>query len=246
MSAKNHNTIVPYSDLKESKKTQVSTMFDTISSEYDKLNRLITFGIDKSWRKKLVKTIVKLQPEKVLDVATGTGDLAIAIATKCNAHIIGLDISAGMLEVGKQKILDRTLQTQIEMVIGDSEHIGYPDNHFDAVTVAFGVRNFENLEAGLSEIVRVLKPGGTLAVLETSMPTNPILKFIYQIHGRIVLPLFGKLFSRDQRAYRYLADSAEAFPYNEKFVNILLHSGFSKALYHPQTFGAACIYYAKK
>lgn len=246
MSTKNHNTIVPYSNLSESKKTQVSTMFDTISVEYDKLNRLITFGIDQSWRKKLVKAIVQLQPKKVLDVATGTGDLAIAIATKCKAEVIGLDISAGMLEVGKQKVLDRTLQKQIDMVIGDSENLAYPDNHFDAVTVAFGVRNFENLERGLTEIARVLKPGGTLAILETSMPTHPILKFVYQIHGRIVLPLFGKLFSRDQRAYQYLADSAEAFPYNEKFVNILLSSGFTKAIHHPQTFGAACIYYAEK
>jgi demethylmenaquinone methyltransferase/2-methoxy-6-polyprenyl-1,4-benzoquinol methylase len=246
MSSENHQKVVPYKERKDSKKKQVSTMFDTISSEYDKLNRMITFGVDLSWRKKLVHHIVSLGPETVLDVATGTGDLAIAIASSSQAKVTGLDISAGMLEVGKQKIQLQHLNNQIDMVIGDSENLNYSDQSFDAATVAFGVRNFENLEVGLSEILRVLKPGGTLAILETSMPTNPILRLLYKVHGRIILPLFGKLFSRDPRAYKYLSDSAEKFPYNERLTQVLIQVGFSKASYHPQTFGAACIYYAEK
>jgi len=246
MSLEKHQKIVPYKERKESKKKQVSTMFDTISSEYDKLNRMITFGVDLSWRKKLVHHIVALNPETVLDVATGTGDLAIAIAESSQAKVTGLDISPGMLEVGKQKIQLQHLHHQIDMVIGDSENLSYADQSFDTATVAFGIRNFENLEIGLSEIFRVLKPGGTLAILETSMPTNPLLKSMYKIHGRIILPLFGKLFSRDPRAYKYLSDSAEQFPYNERLTRVLISVGFSKATYHPQTFGAACIYYAEK
>jgi demethylmenaquinone methyltransferase/2-methoxy-6-polyprenyl-1,4-benzoquinol methylase len=238
MSSEKHQKIVPYKERKDSKKIQVSTMFDTISSEYDQLNRMITFGVDLSWRKKLVHHIVSLDPETVLDVATGTGDLAIAIAASSKAKVTGLDISPGMLEVGKQKVQSQQLKHQIDMVIGDSENLSYADQCFDAATVAFGVRNFENF--------RVLKPGGTLAILETSMPTNPILKLVYKIHGRIILPLFGKLFSRDPRAYKYLSDSAEKFPYNEKLTEVLIHVGFSKASFHPQTFGAACIYYAEK
>ena len=242
MSSEKNQKIVPYKERKDSKKIQVSTMFDTISSEYDQLNRMITFGVDLSWRKKLVHHIVSRARETVLDVATGTGDLAIATAALSKAKVTGLDISPGMLEVGKQKVQSQQLNHQIDMVIGDSENLSYTDQSFDAATVAFGVRNFENLEVGLAEIFRVLKPGGTLAILETSMPTNPILKLLYKVHGRIILPLFGKLFSRDPRPYKYLSDSAEKFPYNERLTEVLIQVGFSKASYHPQTFGAACIY----
>lgn len=221
-------------------------MFDTISKEYDGLNRVISFGIDVKWRNKVVAMVAKTNPETVLDIATGTGDLAISLAKTNAKSIVGLDISDGMLEVGRQKIKTKNLDGIIKMVIGDSENLPFETNSFDAITVAFGVRNFENLEKGLSEILRVLKPNGIFVILETSVPTNPVCKLGYNLYTKYMLPTIGKLFSKDKVAYRYLSESASKFPYGEALNNILRKIGFIHVEDLPQTLGAATIYKASK
>ena len=238
--------ITPYKDSSLSKKEQVAQMFDTISGNYDNLNRVISFGIDVKWRKKVLKMIGKSHPKTILDIATGTGDLAILMAQTKAEKIIGLDISAGMLEVGVQKIANKNLSKTIEMVLGDSENMPFEDDYFDAITVAFGVRNFENLEKGLSEILRVLKPNGTFVILETSVPDKTPYKQGYEFYSKNILPLIGKLFSKDNVAYGYLSESAAAFPYGEKLNNILRKIGFIDVVALPQTFGVATIYSASK
>ncbi len=238
--------VTPYKDSTASKKEQVATMFDTISGHYDGLNRVISFGIDIKWRNKVVKLVSEKKPERVLDVATGTGDLAINLVRTGASEIIGLDISAGMLDVGKEKVTAKKLDNTIKMVLGDGEKIDYPDNHFNAITVSFGVRNFENLEQGLSEIYRVLKPGGIFVVLETSIPTKTPFKQGYNFYSTKILPLIGKLFSKDKVAYAYLSESAASFPYGIKFNNILKKIGFNNIEDRPQTFGVATIYTASK
>ncbi|WP_335966054.1 bifunctional demethylmenaquinone methyltransferase/2-methoxy-6-polyprenyl-1,4-benzoquinol methylase UbiE [Galbibacter sp. PAP.153] len=239
--------ITPYEDSQLGKKQQVTQMFDTISGKYDGLNRVISFGIDVKWRGKVVAMINGTNPESILDIATGTGDLAINMALKTNAQkIVGLDISAGMLEVGKQKVAEKSLTSKIEMVLGDSEALPFDDNSFDAITVAFGVRNFEDLEKGLSEIFRVLKKGGVFVVLETSVPTKPPYKQGYNIYTRTLLPTIGKLFSKDRSAYAYLSKSASVFPFGDEFNNILRKIGFISVEDKPQTFGVATIYKAFK
>lgn len=238
--------VKPYKNSDLRKKEQVAKMFDTISNEYDNLNRVISFGIDVKWRKKVVVIIGKTNPNSILDIATGTGDLAINLAKTKASKIIGLDISKGMLDVGRKKIKKLQLSTIIEMKLGDSEKILFEDNSFDAITVAFGVRNFENLEKGLSEIYRVLKTGGTFVVLETSVPTKTPYKQGYKFYSTMILPLIGKLFSKDKLAYKYLSDSAAEFPYGEAFNNILRKIGFIAIENKPQTFGVASIYVAKK
>lgn len=238
--------ITPYKDKTTTKKEQVTEMFDTISGNYDGLNRVISFGIDVKWRKKVVKIVSKTQPKNILDVATGTGDLAINLAETGATEIVGLDISAGMLEVGKDKIKTKKLDQIITMVKGDGESLPYEDNYFDAITVAFGVRNFEDLEQGLSEIYRVLKPKGIFVVLETSVPTKTPYKQGYKLYTSSILPLIGKIFSKDRSAYSYLSESAAAFPYGNAFNNILRKIGFIEVEDHPQTFGVATIYTATK
>ncbi len=236
----------PYKNSALGKKEQVAEMFDTISSKYDNLNRVISFGVDVKWRKKILKMVAQKQPKTILDVATGTGDLAILLSQTNADKIIGLDISAGMLEVGKQKIAHKNLSHKIEMVLGDSEKIDFEDNTFDAVTVAFGIRNFENLELGLSEILRVLKPNGIFVILETSIPEKFPFKQGYTLYTKYILPLIGKLFSKDKVAYQYLSDSASIFPYGERLNNILQKIGFIDVKHLPQTFGVATIYSATK
>lgn len=238
--------IKPYKGSKLGKKAQVTQMFDNISTQYDGLNRVISFGIDRSWRKKVEKLVVAVNPKKIIDLATGTGDLAIQLSQSSNAEIVGLDISNGMLEVGRKKIFEKKLSEQIKMVLGDSEKIPFSDNHFDAATVAFGVRNFENLEKGLSEILRVLKPGGVLVILETSVPTQTPFKQGYGFYTKNVLPVIGRIFSKDRSAYAYLSESANNFPYGEAFNNILKKIGFINVRHYPQTFGVATIYHATK
>ena len=238
--------ITPYKDSALGKKQQIAKMFDTISNEYDDLNRVISFGIDIKWRNKVVQIVAEKIPENILDIATGTGDLAINLTRTKATQIIGLDISEGMLEVGRKKILKKQLHKTIDMVVGDSENLPFDADTFDAITVAFGVRNFENLEVGLAEILRVLKPGGIFVVLETSVPTKFPFKQGYYLHNKMVLPLVGKLFSKDKVAYSYLSESASKFPYGNAFNNILDKTGFTSSKAFPQTFGVATIYTATK
>ncbi len=238
--------VTPYKDSKLGKKEQVTKMFDTISKDYDGLNRVISFGIDIKWRKRVVAILKKENPQSILDIATGTGDLAIALVKTGAEKIVGLDISPGMLDVGKDKITNKKLNKTIEMVVGDSENLSFSDNSFDAVTVSFGVRNFESLETGLSEVLRVLKPKGSLVILETSVPTKTPYKQGYRLYTKYILPVIGKVFSKDNSAYGYLSESAAVFPHGETFNNILSKIGFIEVTNKPQTFGVASIYTAKK
>jgi len=238
--------VLPYIKSNLTKKNQVEKMFDNISKEYDSLNRVISFGIDISWRKKIVKILKKQNLEKILDIATGTGDLAIELCKTNAKEIIGLDISKGMLSVGIEKIKNKKLDNIIKMTLGDSENLSYNDNHFDAVTISFGVRNFENLEKGLKEVYRVLKPSGTLVILETSNPTKFPFKQFYKFYSNNILPLIGRLFSNDKFAYNYLSESSANFPFGKNFNNILQKIGFIDVVDFPQTFGVATIYTASK
>ena len=238
--------IKPYKNSDLGKKEQVTKMFDTISGDYDGLNRVISFGIDVKWRKKVVKLVEQTNPKSILDIATGTGDLAIALAKTNADKIIGLDISSGMLDIGKEKILKKELDKTIEMVLADSENMPFEDNTFDAITVAFGVRNFETLEKGLKEILRVLKPNGIFVILETSVPTKTPFKQGYKFYTKYVLPKIGKLFSKDNSAYTYLSESASVFPYGEALNNILRKTGFINVKDFPQTLGVATIYTSTK
>ncbi|WP_282162973.1 bifunctional demethylmenaquinone methyltransferase/2-methoxy-6-polyprenyl-1,4-benzoquinol methylase UbiE [Ulvibacterium marinum] len=238
--------ITPYSDSGSGKKEQVTQMFDTISKNYDGLNRVISFGLDIKWRKRVVKILLKKKPVQILDIATGTGDLAISLVKTGATKIIGLDISQGMLEVGKKKVIAKNLGSTVEMIIGDSENLPFPENTFDAVTVAFGVRNFETLEKGLREIHRVLRPSGTFVVLETAVPSKTPFKQGYHFYCKYMLPAIGKLFSKDKSAYSYLSKSASVFPHGTDFNNILRKTGFIDVANKPQTFGVASIYVATK
>jgi demethylmenaquinone methyltransferase/2-methoxy-6-polyprenyl-1,4-benzoquinol methylase len=238
--------ITPYKDSSLGKKEQVTQMFDNISGNYDDLNRVISLGIDVKWRKKVVDIVAKKNPENILDIATGTGDLAILMSKTSAKKIIGLDLSVGMLEVGKKKIADQNLSDKIDMIVGDSENIPFPDNHFDAITVSFGIRNFETLEKGLAEIYRVLKPNGVFVILETSVPTKFPFKQGYSFYTKMILPLIGKIFSKDKNAYGYLSTSAANFPFGEKLNNILRKVSFIDCVAMPQTFGVATIYTATK
>ncbi len=239
-------TIKPYKDSEEEKKEQVTQMFDTISNNYDSLNRVISLGIDVKWRKQVVQIIAGVQPQSILDIATGTGDLAIMLTKTKAKEIIGLDISKGMLEVGITKVKAQNLDKTISMVVGDSENLPFEDNRFDAITVSYGVRNFQDLDKGLSEIHRVLKPGGKFVVLETSVPTKFPFKQGFSFYSKFILPTIGKIFSKDKIAYSYLSESANAFPYGEEFNTILRNNGFKSVKDTPVTFGVSSIYEASK
>lgn len=234
--------VKPYKDKDNSRKEQVTQMFDNISGNYDFMNRIMTFGIDVKWRKKVVKMVAETHPDDILDIATGTGDFAIMLAETKPKRIVGLDISQGMLDVGIKKVKEKNLDKLIEMVLGDSENLPFDDNSFDAVTVGFGVRNFENLDKGLQEINRVLRPGGIFVVLETSQPDKFPFKQVYKFHSKYIIPLLGSLFSKDKKAYEYLPESAQAFPYGEAFNNILRRNEFISVQDFPLMFGAARIY----
>jgi demethylmenaquinone methyltransferase/2-methoxy-6-polyprenyl-1,4-benzoquinol methylase len=240
------NKVKPYKDSDLGKKEQVTKMFDNISEDYDGLNRIISFGIDVKWRKKVINIVTETHPKSVLDIATGTGDLAIQLTETKATKIVGLDISSGMLEIGNQKIKKKGLQNKIEMVLGDSENLPFENDTFDAITVAFGIRNFETLEKGLKEILRVLKPNGIFVILETSIPVKSPFKQGYYLYTKYVLPLIGKIFSKDKSAYKYLCESASVFPYGQALNNILTKIGFINVKDFPQTFGVATIYTATK
>lgn len=239
-------TVTPYHHYTLSKKEQITLMFDNISENYDFLNHFLSHGIDKFWRRRVVAILEKYSPGKVLDIATGTGDLAIEIARLQPKKIIGVDISAGMLQQGRRKLKKRNLHNRIELKKGDSENLQFPDNSFDTVTVAFGVRNFENRKLGLREINRVLSPGGRVVFLEFSQPEGFPVRQLYNFYFTNILPQWGRLFSKDNFAYRYLPDSVKSFPYGEAFLDELRSCGFVKVCYTPLTFGIATIYEAQK
>ncbi|MDC1012031.1 bifunctional demethylmenaquinone methyltransferase/2-methoxy-6-polyprenyl-1,4-benzoquinol methylase UbiE [Flavobacteriaceae bacterium] len=238
--------VKPNQNNPETKKKQITQMFNGISRSYDLLNRVITLGVDVIWRKRVVRLIQKNKHQVLLDIATGTGDLVLALSKLKTKKIIGLDISPGMLEIGKQKVKAKGLDRRIEMQLGDSETLSFENDTFDGVTIAFGVRNFEHLDLGLQEIRRVLKPQGALVILETAVPQNPILKSLYSLYTQKVMPFIGKLFSKNRTAYQYLSDSAAAFPCGKAFNNILKKNGFIAVEDFPQTLGVASIYFAKK
>jgi demethylmenaquinone methyltransferase/2-methoxy-6-polyprenyl-1,4-benzoquinol methylase len=236
----------PYQNQNSSKKKQVEKMFDSISFEYDKLNRLISAGNDVKWRKHIYKIASHLNPVDVLDIATGTADIAMELSKIKGSKITGVDISEKMLNVGRQKIVDRSLQDKITLVSGDAENLNFSKNTFDLISIGFGVRNFQNLKKGLSESFRVLRDGGTLIVLETSVPQNTFIKFFYLLFSRTFIPLIGSLFSKDKKAYKYLQKSAEEFPSGENFSQILKSCGFKDVEIMPLMLGASSIYIAKK
>jgi demethylmenaquinone methyltransferase/2-methoxy-6-polyprenyl-1,4-benzoquinol methylase len=237
--------VKPYNEA-GSKKQQVAEMFDNISERYDLLNHLLSLSIDKGWRRKVVRMASEGKPKLILDVATGTADLAIALKKAHPEKITGIDISAGMLSVGRTKIAKKKLSSLITLEQADSEDLPFADDTFDAITVAFGVRNFENLKKGLSEMRRVLKPGGRLLVLEFSQPQSFPFTQIYNFYFKYVLPTIGKLVSKDSRAYTYLPESVQAFPYGDAFRNILAEVGYETGRVIPVTFGIATIYEGRK
>ena len=239
-------TVKPYKESDLGKKEQIAEMFDNVSSKYDFLNHFLSFGIDIQWRKKVVKIIKKSNAKNILDIATGTGDLAIAMSKLNPDKITGLDLSEGMLNVGKEKIKERNLEGLIEMIQGDSENLPFQDNTFDAITVSFGVRNFENLGKGLSEIYRVLKPGGTFVILEFSQPQKVPMKQLYGFYSKYILPSLGKMISDDSSAYTYLPESVEAFPFGDKLLSILKENKFINETSKELTFGISTIYHSNK
>ena len=239
-------TVVPYKEDISGKKEQVAKMFDNISRRYDFLNHFLSLGIDIQWRKKAIKTLKPLQPKLILDVATGTGDFAVEALTLKPDQVIGVDISEGMLEVGRKKMHERNLDKQVQLRSGDSENLPFEENKFDAVIVAFGVRNFENLEKGLAEMLRVVRPGGKVVILEFSKPTAFPMKQLYQFYFRFILPSIGKVISRDRAAYTYLPESVQAFPDGDNFVKLLAKTGYKDTTCKPLTFGISSLYTGTK
>jgi len=242
-----HDTIVPFKGSSQTKKQQVAGMFDQIAFRYDFLNRFLSGGIDIYWRKRAIKELKSLQPRKILDVATGTGDVAIMSYKFLKPEtIVGIDISEGMLQLGRQKVANLLLNKQIALEQGDSEAINFADNTFDAITVAFGVRNFENLQKGLAEMNRVLKPGGKLVVLEFSRPKQALVKGFYNLYMRIVTPGIGKLISKNREAYKYLNDSVQKFPEGDDFITIMKDVGYTATYFKKLTGGICTIYCGSK
>lgn len=238
--------VVPYKEKEASKKEQVAEMFNNISHRYDFLNHFLSLGIDILWRKKAIKLLKEDQPKQILDIATGTGDFAIEALALNPDRIVGVDISSGMLEVGKQKMKKRKFDDIIEMQLGDSEKLLFDDNTFDAVIVAFGVRNFENLKKGLSDMHRVIKPGEKAVIIEFSRPKRFPMKQLYNFYFKSILPIIGKLISKDSSAYTYLPESVDAFPDGQNFLDILSEVGFKKTECKPLTFGISSIYIGQK
>lgn len=239
-------SVVPYKDKSQGKKEQVAAMFNNISKRYDLLNHVLSLGIDVIWRKKAINLLQKDQPKLILDIATGTGDFAIEALALHPEKVIGVDISEGMLEVGKKKIKKKKLDHLIELQLGDSEKLLFPENKFDAVIVSFGVRNFENLEKGLVEMYRVLKPGGKTIIIEFSKPEKFPMKQGYNFYFKYILPQIGKLVSKDNEAYTYLPESVQAFPYGNEFLGILERVGFKNTKCISLTFGISSIYVGEK
>lgn len=246
MKSTQKDTVVPYKDQNAGKKKQVAEMFDNISPRYDFLNHFLSLGIDRQWRKVAIKMLREEQPKLILDVATGTADFAIASLKLHPEKVIGIDISEGMLSHGRTKLAKRNLENKIVLESGDSENLNFPDNYFDAVIVSFGVRNFENLEKGLTNIHRVLKPGGSILILEFSKPKYFPFKQVYNFYFNNILPRVGKAVSSDNAAYTYLPESVAAFPDGQDFVQVLEQIGFNKISCKALTFGISTVYKGSK
>jgi len=239
------SSIKPYSTDK-SKKEEVAEMFNNISPKYDFLNRFLSVGIDVAWRKNTVKAVSQLMPKRILDVATGTADLAIAMSQTTATSIIGCDISEGMMEIGKKKVAKRGLSRLISFKLGDSERLPFEDNSFDAATIGFGIRNFENPLQGLKDIHRVLRTGGKIFVLEFSQPQHFPAKQFYQFYFKFIMPFWGKIISKDQSAYTYLPNSIKAFPHGQAFLDLMTNAGFRNNSAKKLTFGIASLYIGEK
>lgn len=236
----------PYSESSEEKKIQIEQMFDNIAVKYDFLNHLLSAGIDILWRKRAIKELQSLAPKTIMDMATGTGDFAFEALALNPDKIIGIDLSQNMLDVGIEKSRLKNITDKIDFVKGDAEHLNYANDYFDAITVGFGVRNFQNLQAGLTELHRVLKIGGRIAILEPSFPKNPLIKYLFIFHFKYVTPFIGKLFSKDDSAYKYLPSSVEAFPQGETFNQLMREVGYINTKCIPLTFGICTLYLAEK
>ncbi len=238
--------VKPYNKANASKKEEVEEMFDNISGRYDFLNHFLSLGIDKLWRRKAIKILKPYQPKVIMDMATGTGDFAIEALKLNPTRIVGVDLSNGMLEVGRKKMIKRKVNHIIEMVQGDSENLAFEDNTFDAYTVGFGVRNFQNLDAGLTEMLRVLKPNGVGVILEFSKPKKFPVKQYFKFHSKFIIPTFGRLISKDKAAYSYLPESVAAFPEGKSFMDIMTSVGYSNVKSKIVGGGIATIYYGIK
>lgn len=234
--------VTPYNDQSRTKKEQVEEMFDNIAHKYDFLNHVLSLGIDIMWRKKAVKHIGQIKPKTILDVASGTGDFAFEALSLNPDKVTGYDLSEGMIKYGREKAIKQGVQDKVVFIKGDSERMPFEDNSFDAITVGFGVRNFENLDAGLAEMYRVLKPGGSVAILEASQPPNAIIRWFFSLYFSNIVPFIGKLVSGDGRAYSYLPESVKAFPEGLEFVKICENIGFANAKWQPLTLGACAMY----
>lgn len=240
-------TVLPYKHNNESKRNQVEHMFNKIAPRYDFLNHFLSLGIDRSWRKHAIRLLKIEKPKSILDIATGTGDFAFEAFSRIKPdRMVGVDISGKMLDIARKKLEKKNIGNRINFLQGDAESLKFESQTFDAVTVAFGVRNFENLEKGLAEIFRVLKPGGTLVVLEFGQPKKFPVKQFYHLYSKTILPTVGRLVSRDKAAYTYLPDSISAFPSGFKFIEILHRIGFHNSFYQKLTFGIVNVYKTKK
>jgi demethylmenaquinone methyltransferase/2-methoxy-6-polyprenyl-1,4-benzoquinol methylase len=238
--------VKPYNDASKSKKEEVAEMFNNISKRYDFLNHFLSLGIDKIWRKKAIAELKEIYPSRILDIATGTGDFALA-ALKINPkEVVGIDISEGMLAVGKEKMIAKKVDNIISMQLGDSENLPFEDNYFDGLTVGFGVRNFENLEKGLAEMLRVIRPEGKAIILEFSKPKKFPVKQVFGFYSKYFIPFFGKNISKDEKAYAYLPESVEAFPEGENFKAILTKVGYKNVTSKLVSGGIATIYIGRK
>ena len=238
--------VTPYQNSTASKKEQVADMFNKIASGYDFLNHFLSLGIDIIWRRKAISLLKDLQPKTILDIATGTGDLAISALALNPEKITGVDVSEGMLAFGREKLKQRHLEHKIELIYGDAENLPFSDNTFDAITVAFGVRNFEHLDTGLKDMYRVLKPGGTTVILEFSNPKGFPVKQLFNLYFKNILPIMGKLISKDNNAYTYLPASVKAFPCGDEFLTVFRNAGFKETKSISLTLGIASIYVGKK
>lgn len=247
MSSYEVENINPYTEGGCSKGQQVAEMFDHIAPAYDRMNRLMTFGLDRVWLRRTISAISKAEPRNVLDIATGTADVAIALARKLpDALITGIDISEGMVNIGKQKVSRAGLESRIRLETADALELPFEDNYFDAITVAYGVRNFEHLDRGYAEMSRVLRPGGQLFVLELTVPASPLTRPLYNVYTRLFIPTLGRIMSKDNRAYTYLPESIQAVPSRGSMVGLMKQAGFFQARYKSLFPGTVCIYSAIK